>query len=96
MNIGKAIKRIRGENSIPQYVLAQKVGITQANMSKIERGLNIPTQRTISKISKILKVSVAYIYLKGLEKRDFGKIKTKASKFDDALFDLQILMIKLK
>lgn len=55
------VKLIRLQKEIPQYVLAQEVGVSESKMSKIETGRLQPTKQELSKIAKALRVKVSAI-----------------------------------
>lgn len=55
--IGKAIVSVRSEKNISQLLLAQEAGISQSQLSDIERGRFSPTFTTIYKICQALGVN---------------------------------------
>lgn len=57
MPIHDNIKLRREELKINQKELAQKVNITQAQISRIETGKSDPTAKVLKKICEILKIS---------------------------------------
>ena len=48
--LGKRIKELREHKNLTQEMLAEKIGIGQRNLSKIECGNNFVTAETLSKI----------------------------------------------
>lgn len=56
--LGENIKKIRIEKGLTQKELADKVGISGAFMSLIEKGANNPSDENLKKISDVLNVSV--------------------------------------
>jgi len=54
--IGKNIKKIREQRHLTQEVLAEKSGISQDYLGKIEVCINRPGLKTIFKLSKALEV----------------------------------------
>jgi len=54
--IGKNIKRIREQRHFTQEILADKAGISQDYLGKIEVCINRPGLKTIYKLSKALDV----------------------------------------
>ena len=48
--LGKKIKELRTKRSFTQEVLAEKIGVGQRNLSKIECGTNFLTAETLVKI----------------------------------------------
>ena len=69
MNLGKAIRELRKQQSMSQEQLAQKANITQAALSQIENGKR-PGITTLKKLSAALKVPESLIYVMGMEKDD--------------------------
>jgi len=59
MKFGEAMKLRRMKQGIGQIELADRVGTTQANISKIERGEHFPEVRTAFRIAKELGISAA-------------------------------------
>lgn len=55
------IKELRSEKKITQDILAKKLGITQAALSKWETEKAQPDQRTLLILSEIFGVSIDYI-----------------------------------
>lgn len=53
------IKELLGEKGIEQKALAEKVGISEAMMSFVVRGLKEPSLTVLSRIAKVLGVSAA-------------------------------------
>ncbi len=60
-NIGDRIKILRKEFNITQKELAQDLGVTNAHISKIEKGLTTPSEALIKLIAKIYEVSEYWI-----------------------------------
>lgn len=53
-DIRKQIVKIRTASGMTQKELAQKAGLTQANVSKIEKGISRPTLDTLVKLARAL------------------------------------------
>ena len=49
--IRNAIKSLRNENHLTQKELAKRAGITQANLSNLEKGISKPTIESLKKIA---------------------------------------------
>lgn len=60
--IGKLIQKARKDNKMKQSQLAEKVGISEKHLSKIETGKNYPALNNFLKIVEVL----------GLSFNDFG------------------------
>lgn len=59
--LGERIRKIRTEKKINQQSLAAMCDFEKSNMNRIEKGNTNPTILTLSKISKALGVSIAYL-----------------------------------
>lgn len=59
--IGKRIKKLRDENGCTQEQLAEFLDVSNAYISKIERGKTTINLNTLSNICDYLKVSPSYI-----------------------------------
>lgn len=59
--IGKRIKKIRDENGCTQEQLAEFLDVSNAYISKIERGKTTINLNTLSSICDYLKVSPSYV-----------------------------------
>lgn len=74
--IGEQIARLRKERELTQSQLAELIDVSTETISRLERGVSIPSIRTLEKISKALHIS-----MKGLF--DFEKpIKSKESEIE--------------
>lgn len=70
MRIGKTIQEIRKHKGISQMELCEETGITQAQISLIERGLSIPRQQTLNKILNYIQVTEAELLVMCINKND--------------------------
>jgi len=61
-NVGGKIRRIRREKDISQKVLAEKIGMTQAAISRIEQGEVDVNSSVIFRIAEALNVSPASLF----------------------------------
>lgn len=57
--IGKTIKFFREKNKLTQQELAEKIGISDKHLSKIERGIYAPTLINFIKIVTILNINIS-------------------------------------
>lgn len=74
--IGEQIARLRKERELTQSQLAELIDVSTETISRLERGVSIPSIRTLEKISTALHIS-----MKGLF--DFEKpIKSKESEIE--------------
>jgi transcriptional regulator with XRE-family HTH domain len=58
MKVGENIRTIRGLKDISQEYLAQKIGVSQSCLQKIESNLSSPTIEKLNDIAKTLEVSL--------------------------------------
>ena len=56
--IGKTIQTIRKRANIKQNELAEKIGISEKHLSKIETGKNLPSLDNFLKMAEVLKFSL--------------------------------------
>ena len=62
MTIGERIRKIRKEKGLTQLCVALRMGmVSPDNVGAWERGLHIPSPKSINKVAKALGVSVAYL-----------------------------------
>ena len=59
---GKRIKEIRIRRGLTQEVLAEKIGVGQRNLSKIEYGSNFVTSETLTNILSALNVEAKELF----------------------------------
>jgi len=57
-SLGNKIRKLRKTLGLTQEQLAEKVGIDDKHLSKIENGLHLPTYKTIEKLSLALKTDL--------------------------------------
>lgn len=57
--VGKKIKQLRTNVGLSQAELSEKIGMTEKNLSNIERGLQYPALNSFLKLLDILNVSVS-------------------------------------
>lgn len=68
--VGKRIKQIRESKNIKQNKLAELINVEPTNMSKIEKGVHLPKEETINKLTNALGCSVKDLF-------DFEHIKSR-------------------
>ena len=66
LNIGKKIREQRKRKHLTQFMLAEKVGLHEKQISRIESGLNYPTLISFIKI----------LYILGMDLHDFAEKET--------------------
>ena len=57
--IGKKIKQLRTQAKLSQAELSEKIGMSEKNLSNIERGLQIPALNSFLKILDILEIPLS-------------------------------------
>ena len=60
--LGKRIKELRERKKLTQLVFAEMVNMESSNISKIERGIQIPKEESLIKIAKALNVTVKDLF----------------------------------
>lgn len=71
MNLGKVFRKVRDDNGLNQREMAEKIGMTQAGVWKIESGKNIPRPDTIKSFCKAFGYTTARLYIEALEPSDY-------------------------
>lgn len=88
MKPGKTIKTLRLACGLKQSELSAAAGITQNNLSLIERDKIILTPYTANKLSKALDVPIPFIYALSIDNTDvsdLGLLKKPLSDFRQAV-----------
>ncbi len=60
--IGTQIARIRKDRAVTQEQLAEIIDVTAETISRLERGVSIPSLKTLEKISKALHTSLKDLF----------------------------------
>lgn len=60
--LGRKLRRLRKEQNLTQLDLAVQVGITNGQISTLERGVSSPSISTLHKISQVLGVSMSEFF----------------------------------
>lgn len=60
--LGSQIARIRKERDITQAKLAEMIDVTIETISRLERGVSIPSLKTLETISNVLNVSLRELF----------------------------------
>lgn len=83
--VGEIIRHYRMKMGYSQKYLSEKVGISQAMVTLIEKGTMFPSEETIYKISKVLGISIGqrvkiYRCKRGISQSELGKkVRNKSS-----------------
>lgn len=70
VRVGKRIKELREARNIKQVELAELIDMEATNLSKLEKGVHLPKEDNLNKITTALNVDIKDLF-------DFGHIKTK-------------------
>ena len=76
MQVGKRIKELREAKGMKQVELADLIDMEATNLSKLEKGVHLPKEDNLNKITNALGVEIKDLF-------DFGHIKTKEELVDD-------------
>ncbi len=73
--IGAKITQVRLEKKMTQPQVAKRINVSMETISRLERGVNIPSLKTIEKISVVLDVPIKTFF-------EFDEAKAKDSSFE--------------
>lgn len=92
MNIGQTIKKIREQQTPPlsQTDFAKLLGVSQAYISKIEKGNTIPNISFLNEIAEEFKIPLPVIFWLSAEETDVAEKKRKVFKLVKPLIDSMI------
>ena len=76
IQVGKIIKELREAKKLKQVQLAELIDMEATNLSKLEKGVHLPKEENLKKITKALNVDIKDLF-------DFGHIKTKQELIDE-------------
>lgn len=76
MQVGKCIKELREAKGMKQVELADLIDMEATNLSKLEKGVHLPKEDNLNKITNALNVEIKDLF-------DFGHIKTKQELVND-------------
>lgn len=76
IQVGKRIKELREAKKLKQVQLAELIDMEATNLSKLEKGVHLPKEENLKKITKALNVDIKDLF-------DFGHIKTKQELIDE-------------
>lgn len=88
MTVGQWIKEEREKSGLSIRQLADKVGVSNSYLSKIERNLKNPSIDLLAKIGKVLNIPMIGKYL--------GAWKNEESKLIDQLIEFQLKRYELE
>ena len=76
VQVGKRIKELREARNLKQVELADLIDMEATNLSKLEKGVHLPKEDNLKKITQALNVDIKELF-------DFGHLKTKKELLDD-------------
>ncbi len=76
--IGLKIKEIRERNQLTQFKLAELINMEPSNLSKIERGIQMPKEETLEAIVKVLNIEFKELF-------EFEHFQTKEKLYKDII-----------
>lgn len=62
--IGQKINKLRLEKKLSMRDLGEKLGVSHAHISKLEKGINNPSMDFLEKLSEYFKIDVSYFFSK--------------------------------
>ena len=86
VQVGKRIKELREARNMKQVELADLIDMEATNLSKLEKGVHLPKEDNLNKITNALNVDIKELF-------DFGHLKTKEELVNDmnAIFEQSTL-----
>ncbi len=84
--LGRQVSKFRKATGLTQEQLAEKISVALETISRMERGVNAPSIKTLGKIGVVLGVSI----------RDFFPPQTKDTEKEIMLDDLVTLLVRRK
>lgn len=87
--IGKQIAKMRKERSLTQAQLAELVDVAFETISRLERGVSIPSLKTLENISRALNISLKDIF-------DFKYTKKTKPDYSEREIDKIIALLKYR
>ncbi|WP_180559345.1 helix-turn-helix domain-containing protein [Arsenophonus endosymbiont of Apis mellifera] len=81
INIGKMIKFKRKEKGFSGELLAEKIGVSQQQLSRYERGVNDIKVNTLYSITQALNIPIDSFFAELIENE--SKMKQKNAQFDE-------------
>jgi transcriptional regulator, XRE family len=76
MQVGKRIKELREARNLKQVELAELIDMEATNLSKLEKGVHLPKEDNLNKITSALNVDIKELF-------DFGHLKSREELVSD-------------
>lgn len=84
-NLGLRIKELREKRGLTQFKLAELINMEASNLSKIERGVQIPKEESLEKFAKVFDIDIKDLFDYG----HFSDRKTLIKKINNVLENLE-------
>ncbi len=84
-NLGLRIKELREKRGLTQFKLAELINMEASNLSKIERGVQIPKEESLEKFAKVFEVDVKDLF----DYEHFSDRKTLIKRINTVLENLE-------
>lgn len=84
-NLGLRIKELREKRGLTQFKLAELINMEASNLSKIERGVQIPKEESLEKFAKVFDIDIKDLFDYG----HFSDRKTLIKKINTVLENLE-------
>ena len=88
--LGQRIKELREGKQLSQLKMAEELNMEASNLSKIERGIQIPKEESLLKIAKVLDVTVKDLF----DYEHFEDKDTLINKIIDILQEQDIKLVQ--
>lgn len=76
MQVGRRIKELREARNLKQVELADLIDMEATNLSKLEKGVHLPKEENLNKITAALNVEIKELF-------DFGHLKSREELVND-------------
>ena len=76
IQVGKRIRELREARNLKQVELAELIDMEATNLSKLEKGVHLPKEENLNKITKALRIDIKDLF-------DFGHLKSKSELIED-------------
>ena len=76
IQIGKRIKELREARNMKQVELAELIDMEATNLSKLEKGIHLPKDDNLKKITSALNIDLQDLF-------DFGHLKSREDLLND-------------
>lgn len=89
-SIGERLKKLRLERKLSTRKLAEKLGVTQSHISKVENSINKPSTRFIEKAAAYFEVDPSFFFINDQDLNEY------TIEEQEILFDRKLTVQELK